>query len=309
MGVSEYTVNDEIIKLKVDCGDSGIIIKKYSYEYKNHSLYITLKGNAFSSSNKGIDTLSIKNTFNGLDNIYLFDGKSSKKVWSQSNKLQSTIQKLEGDNASEKNYLFYNEADDLKTLRLNFKSDYNEEPIIGVTLYKDGEPVSTKVQIIDTSIHDGGHFTIGLKQYVQYFNEIKLLTDQNKTLTLKTGQYFFEKVNIKNEIPEKERLSLESYNTWDDGAKFRFNASFSYTTKGLLNYQVYLPKGSLNNLKIKENHSTKEQGNRLNITVNCDSPKKVEHAASYEMMIVQNNGTKQYVMNTVSVAIQPDDKK
>lgn len=84
--VSEYTVNDKIIRLKVFCIDSSTIIRDYTYKYKNHSLYLELKGNSFSLNRKGIDTISIKNTFNKLDNIYFFDGKNSQKIWSQSKK-------------------------------------------------------------------------------------------------------------------------------------------------------------------------------------------------------------------------------
>jgi len=84
--VSEYTVNNEIIKLKVFCIDSSTVIKDYSYEYKNDSLYLVLKGNSFSSNKKGIDTISIKNTFKKLDNVYLFDGKNTEKIWDQSKK-------------------------------------------------------------------------------------------------------------------------------------------------------------------------------------------------------------------------------
>jgi hypothetical protein len=228
--------------------------------------------------------------------------KEKKKI----NALQSTINKLEGNIAEEENYLFFNEADGSKKITLTFKSDYNEQPITHVTLYQDGKMVSDKVRIIDSSIHDRGQFTIGLKEYLPFFNEIKLITNQQQILTLKTGQYNFEKVNIKNLMPDNERWSILNYNTGENGASFTFNASYNRDKVVPSDYKLYLTKLSIEKLKVKETHNEKVNGKNLELTVQCDALRKFQHQASYEMMVIQKNKeNEQYLMSTLFIVIDP----
>ncbi|MFS1515898.1 hypothetical protein V1503_05155 [Bacillus sp. SCS-151] len=225
---------------------------------------------------------------------------------SKSNPIQTIIKKLEGENKGEENFLFYNEADESKMVTLTFYENYNEEPIINATLYQDGNLVSNNVRIIDTSIHDGGLFTIELEEYIPTFNQIKLETSQGNILLIKTGQYSFEKVNIKNTITDSERWYIESYNTGEKGTYFTFNGTYVRAKEGSSKYEILLPKSS-EKFEIVEDHTQKEKEKKLELTLKSDSQRKFDHQASYEIMIIQKNEqNQQYVMNTISVDIEPN---
>lgn len=228
--------------------------------------------------------------------------KEEKKI----NTLDSTINKLEGNNAEEENFLFFNEADGSKKITLTFKSNYDEQPISHATLYQDGKIVSDKVRIIDSSIHDGGQFTIELKEYLPFFNEIKLVTNQQQILKLKTGQYNFEKVNIKNSIPDNERWSILEYNTGENGASFTFNANYNRDKVAPSYSEIYLTKLSVEKLKVKETHSEKVNEKTLELVVQSDALGKFQHQASYEMMVIQKNKkNEEYIMSTLFIVIDP----
>ncbi|MGM7681343.1 hypothetical protein ACSVDA_04230 [Cytobacillus sp. Hm23] len=225
---------------------------------------------------------------------------------SESNSIHTIINKLEGENAKEENFLFYNEAVESKMVTLTFYDNYKEEPITNASLYQDGNLVSKNVRIIDTSIHDGGQFTIQLQEYIPSFNEIKLETNKRKILLIKTGQYSFEKLNIVDTIPDKERWSIESYNTGEKGTSFTFNGMYVRSEKDSSEFEILLPKSS-EKFEIVESHTENEKEKNLELTIQTDSQRKFTHQASYEMLIIQKNQmNQQYILNTILVAIEPN---
>jgi hypothetical protein len=80
--VPNCDVNNKTITFAITSTESATIIKKYSLKYKNNSLYILLKGTACTSNKNGIKKVSIKNKLKKLKNIYLTDGSTNKKIWS-----------------------------------------------------------------------------------------------------------------------------------------------------------------------------------------------------------------------------------
>lgn len=79
---TDCNVNKKTITFKIDITSAAIVIKNYSLEQRNNSLYIKFKGNIFTSNKDGIRNITIKNKFKNLENIYLTNGSTNKKIWS-----------------------------------------------------------------------------------------------------------------------------------------------------------------------------------------------------------------------------------
>ncbi|MDF2535465.1 MAG: hypothetical protein K0R18_1624 [Bacillales bacterium] len=85
---SDCNVNKKTITFKIDILNAAIVIKNYSLEQKNNSLYIKFKGNVFTSNKNMIRNITIKNEFKNIENIYLTDGSTNQKIWSDPLKIQ-----------------------------------------------------------------------------------------------------------------------------------------------------------------------------------------------------------------------------
>ncbi|MBI0581211.1 hypothetical protein IEC97_28255 [Neobacillus cucumis] len=235
--------------------------------------------------------------------------KSVKPKIAKEDSVKSLYPKLEGDNENEENYLFYNMAQKNKKVTLTFHDNYSNDLINHVTLYQDDEIASKNVRVIDTSIHDGGQFTIELQEYVESFNKIELKATNGQSFMLKTGQYSFQKINIRNTIPENERWGVEGYNTGENVASFTFDATFTREGGSPAYYKIYLPEAVTKKFKIAETHKVNGNNKQLEMTVQTNSPIKFQHQGSYEMLVVQTNDkNQQYLMNSINVAIDPDNK-
>lgn len=222
-------------------------------------------------------------------------------------KIDQFTKQLEDDIKNEVNYYYFNELENSKKVILDFKSSIETDPISKIVLYHNGSIVTDRVRLLDTNIHKSGVFVFELKHYIPHFNEIKLITSNGTELYLNTGLYNFEKVSIKNNLPEENRWELDSYFTSENIAQFEFDANFVREVVSNVEYDIILPELATSELLIENKVEFNEDENNLNLIISNDSEKIFPHSSSYEMLVIQSDITnnEQYIMASIMVVINP----
>jgi len=220
------------------------------------------------------------------------------------NTTQSIVKKLEGTNEKQNNYLFFNEAEPVKQITLSFYGNYDKKKITKINLYKGTQLVSNNTLILDDSIHDGGKFNFQLKSYVKSFDMVEFENSDGPLFKLHTGNYTFEKINIKNEINENNRWQLDGFHTNEDSFSFRIESKFS--RKAYIKDSIELLNANKNQQKpfiIKEKSHFGEQKQSFDFSYEMKSNQK--DVGSYELILLQKDATKQNVLNSIVVPIGP----
>ncbi|MNW47216.1 hypothetical protein D3C74_245410 [compost metagenome] len=223
------------------------------------------------------------------------------------------VLKLEGDNQKQISYLFYNEADDVKTIVLSFYANYNNRKIEKVELLQGDTIVTNNVRISDTTINNYGKFLISLSNYIEKFNKIRLYDINGEIIfTLNTGQYYLEKVNIKNPSKGSEWY-LSSYVTKEDINTFNMDAVFKKDGSELYKYQVIIPRkfDELNILKQKEEISKAEENSskfHYESQISRDDFGNYVNIA-YDMLVIQkDNQGRQLTLMSANIPLSITNK-
>lgn len=217
-------------------------------------------------------------------------------------KTESMTKRLEKNIRNETNFLFFNENESSKIITLYFYDNYNDEPITSIKLFNNDQLVSNHTSTIDTTIHDNGIFTFELNSYVPFFNSIELGNHNGKLLKLYTGDYYFELVNIQNEIDEGHRWQLESFATSEGNDKFAINALFNRDSDQFNKFEIMTAVKKFKDISLNESFKFKENKRKLAFTyMSSRISKKV---VSYEVIVVQTNNLNQrYIMNSIIVPL------
>lgn len=103
-----------------------------------------------------------------------------------------TIQHLENYDVAQVNYLIYNVPDGqtYKQLTLSFPYKIEGLNIKRISLFQDEEMALNEPRIINTNENE---LTIEMPEYIPEFNKMKVTLDNDQTIILDVGQYYFEK--------------------------------------------------------------------------------------------------------------------
>lgn len=161
--------------------------------------------------------------------------------------------------------------------------------------------VTDLVKVIDTSIHDSGIFNMELQQYIPKFNEIKLITQTGNELYLKTGLFEFEKITSLNNLPIKEQLVFEMYNSTENKNYYEFQSIYEYMENiKEENINILMPKQSIETLNLQ---TTMDLQKNDKTNINIKTTMQTSKTASYEMLIIQkdNKSGKTQQLNSIIV--------
>ncbi|MBD7971244.1 hypothetical protein [Paenibacillus gallinarum] len=224
---------------------------------------------------------------------------------------EECVVQLEGDNIKEINYLFYNEAVDLKHITLSFHQNYTEKKFGKLELLQDNNIVSDNVVLRDTVINNNGQFTISLPEYVERFNQVRFFDEMGSVIfTLRVGQYILEDINIPNNIPEENRWALDGYETLEKANEYEIKIKFTQEkSTDAYEYKLMVPKELAKQKILEESIEVEEKGNPLSFTYNSriDIPyfKKNDYVnIAYELLIIQQDESKEK-SSTMSIIYIP----
>lgn len=230
----------------------------------------------------------------------------SNEVNSKQQLTESITSKLEGTNKTEKNYLFFNKSEGSKTITLSFYNAYNKIPISSIVLYDGEKIVSDNTKTLDTMISEGGKFVFQLNEYIPVFNKVEFKDIGGKTIfKLNTGNYFFEKVNVQNNINEENKWLGEGYKA--DSNSFEYIINMNFIRNEITESKISILNSNdnkVNNFSLTESHKFTENKKNLNFTYTATTDK--HEKGSYEIILIQkDNDNTQNVMSTVLVPMMP----
>ncbi|AJS59915.1 hypothetical protein [Paenibacillus sp. IHBB 10380] len=210
---------------------------------------------------------------------------------------------LEGNNQKQINYLFYNEADEVNNIILSFYGNYNKRKITKIELLQGDTLVTTNVEIRDTTINNNGQFIIILPTYVAEFNRARMFDEHNDLIfTLNTGQYYLEKINLKNQSKGNEWY-LDSYTTKEHINTFNMDAVLR--KKGIESYkvQILVPRKLEKQNILKQKADFPIENNNMNFHYESQislSDFEEYVTIAYDMLAIQkdNQGNQIPLMNT-----------